>query len=139
MTDRTYYLLLAFVSTILLIVTGVLMYCNHSAEIEPTDNDDTVQRSLSFNGHPIELDIRMGDIEGCPDGLFRMVNTGLTANRYTVSDPTVDRLTDLIKPFTDGMSDYQIAKYLLAMVQKGIGYKTDSEQFGHMECGQFPC
>lgn len=139
MNDRTYYLILAFVVTILLITTGYLMYCFTPSQIQPTDNDDTVQRSLKFAGHPIELDIRMGDIEGCPDGLFRLVNTGITASKLTVSDPTVDRLTDLIRPYTVGMSDNWVAESLLLMIQNGIRYVTDSEQFGHMEWGQYPC
>lgn len=104
-----------------------------------TDNDGIQTNAYYVGGDLVDVDIRLGDVEGYLDGLYRSSTPSMLSNVFiTPNDPTVSKVYDSIKGNMVGMDDIDKANFLLSFVQDNIDYELDESIYGQNDYVQYP-
>lgn len=126
----------AVIPCIVVILVGAYLM----TDLPKDDGDDAiVQKDLVFADQDFTLDIRLGDVEGFPQGWFRTLGPEANGKRFvTPDDPTIVKLWSVIAPMMEGMTDLEKAKSLLRFVQDATYYEYDIYAFGMRDYVQYP-
>ena len=104
-----------------------------------TDNDGIQTNEYYVDGDSVDVDIRLGDVEGYLDGFYRSSTSSLLSNVFiTPDDPTVSKVYDSLKKYMVGMDDIDKANFLLSFVQYNIDYESDESIYGQKDYVQYP-
>ena len=105
----------------------------------PSFNDDVESKSFLMGDDFVDVDIRMGDLDGYIGGIYRVGTAYMFSNMYvTPNDPTVCKVYSLLEERMSGMSDSDKADYLLRFVHKNVDYYTDEHSYGIADYVQMP-
>ena len=105
----------------------------------PSFNDDTESVEFRMGDDFVDVDIRMGDLDGYIGGIYRVGTAFMFSNMYvTPNDPTVDRVYALLDVRMSGMTDYERADYLLKFVQDNVIYVNDESAYHLWDYVQMP-
>ena len=119
-------------------ITGIIIL---AAPTHLITNDDTIQvNEYQVDDYgSFDIDIRLGDVNGYLDGLYRVGTSSLLSNVFvTVNDPTVVKVYDSLKGYMVGMDDIDKAQFLLRFVQNNIDYERDEFVYGQQDYIQYP-
>lgn len=105
----------------------------------PSFNDDTESVEFRMGDDFVDVDIRMGDLDGYIGGIYRVGTAYMFSNMYvTPNDPTVDKVYALLNERMSGMTDYDKADYLLKFVQDNVRYVDDESAYHIWDYVQMP-